>query len=111
MNHLANYLNQDWFGLNSVAAPADVVEKDTHFELSVDMPGVAKQDLKIEYLEDQILVTGERKFESGSRTYARTFRLNVPVDSEKIQASYQDGVLKISVPKAESAKPRLIAVN
>jgi len=113
MNHLA----RDFFGLenffntNGFVAPAEVVEKDSHFVLTVDMPGVAKSDVKIEFKDETLTVTGERKREEGNRTFFRTFHLGIPVDSDKIEANYQDGVLTILVPKPEAAKPRLIAVN
>jgi len=104
------------------APAADVAETPTHFVLSLDMPGVPKDSIKIESVKDELVVSGERKTEHSADvkgliaersegTYYRAFSLNVPVEVEKIEAVYQDGVLKIAIPKAEATKPRLVPVK
>ncbi len=97
----------------------DVEEDDTHFALSVDLPGVAKKDINIEVHENQLYITGERKNETNrknfsERTYGKFHRvMTLPsnVDATKIEANYEDGVLTIALPKSDAAKPRQIKVG
>jgi HSP20 family protein len=109
-------------GRGQVFTPAcDLEETESHYLLSLDLPGVTREDIKIETVKDQLLVAAERKAEKsektihlkerGRGTFYRAFSLGSAVDAERIEALYQDGVLRIAVPKAESAKPRLIAVK
>lgn len=98
---------------------AEVQETATHYVLTFDTPGVAKKDLQIEVHGNEISVRGERQNEGKSngfteRTYGkfhRTFTLPIDLDLEKIEAHYEDGVLTVAVPKAESAKPRTIKIG
>jgi HSP20 family protein len=101
----------------------DVEEEETHYLLTLEMPGISKDDVKVEILEDQMIVSGERKLskksrESGNRyterrfgKFQRSFALPLGIDSTKIEANYQDGILHLFVPKAEAAKPRQIRIN
>jgi len=102
--------------------PVDVEETENHYVVKMDVPGVAKEDLKIEMLKDKLSVSGERKWsppkdqanrinERVHGKFERSVRFNAPVDAEKIEASYVHGVLEISVPKAEIAKPRQIEIK
>lgn len=101
----------------------DIEEGKDHFLLTVDMPGVPKDQIKIEVVDDQLTVSGERKREERRQEdgawyterrygqFSRTFSLPSGVDPARVEAQYQDGVLKILVPKAETAKPRQIKVD
>jgi HSP20 family protein len=101
----------------------EITEEKNHYLLSLDMPGIAKDDIKIDVTDNTVTVTGERhkeeeKKEQGAwhseRQYGRflrSFTLPSGVDSGKIEADYRDGVLKLMVPKAESAKPRQIKIG
>ena len=107
----------------SFAPACDVREEDGHYLLSLEMPGVKKEDLKIEVWDSQLHVSGERRLETqGDREgsmyserrfgkFCRSFALPVGVDTGQVEASYQDGILQILVPKAESAKPRQIQIS
>lgn len=125
-----NYLARDFFGFNNrfdrlfdsflpegaesawSYAPAYATgETTTHFWISLDVPGVAKEDVKIEVTEDELVVTGERKGDGQASAFQRTFRLNVPVDAGRIEAVHKDGVLRIALPKSEAAKPKLIPIR
>jgi HSP20 family protein len=87
------------------------------------MPGVKKDDLKMEVLDNQLVISGERRHEStrkeGGQTYSerrfgkfqRAFTLPSGVDSSQVEASLQDGILQIMIPKAESSKPRQIKIT
>lgn len=122
-------LFNDWFSpqgaRNTVQfVPAcDVEERDDHYLLTLEMAGVKKEDLKIEVVENQILISGERKVESRKKSdgqvyserqyggFQRAFMLPAGIDSNAVEANYQDGVLQVIVPKAESAKPRKIEIS
>ncbi len=104
-------------------AAADVEETEKEYHLSFDLPGFKKEDIKIEYIDGLLKVSGERKYEkkegAGKRkvyersygSFERAFRLGNEIDSEKIHAQYTDGVLKLSVPKSEAIKPRQISIR
>jgi len=105
-------------------APAcDIEEEENHFLLALEMPGISKDDLKIEVIENQIVISGERRNERknkengawySERQYgkvSRSFNIPTGVDAEKIEANYQDGILRLIIPKVESIKPRQIKIN
>ncbi len=99
--------------------PYEVNETKDHFLVSFDMPGMKMEDIKIEVKDDQLTISGERKFESktlsqSQRSYGqfhRTFVLPKSIDAEKIEAQYESGVLNIAVPKTEAAKAKVIPVK
>jgi HSP20 family protein len=103
--------------------PCDVEEAPNHYLLTLDMPGVSKDQIKLEVLDNQIVISGERRHEQKRNTdtgwyserrqgkFQRSFTLPVGVDADKLEANYQDGILSVYVPKAESAKPRQIKIN
>ncbi|MGZ3654356.1 MAG: Hsp20/alpha crystallin family protein [Bdellovibrionota bacterium] len=101
------------------APPADIEEEEGHYLLKLDVPGVNKEDVSIEVEHDQVLVSGTRKAaekpglysERRAGKFQRSFTLPTHVDTSKIEAKYEDGVLSIHVPKAESAKPRQIKIS
>jgi HSP20 family protein len=101
---------------------ADILETDQQITLLADMPGVATEDISIELREDVLTIAGEVKpweksdeqdvlieFEIGK--YYRQFALSDAVDQDKIDAKLEDGVLRLTLPKAQKAMPRQIAVK
>jgi HSP20 family molecular chaperone IbpA len=105
-----------------VYAPAvDIIEKRDDIVLLADMPGVDEKSVDITLEKDLLTiyghVTGETPenhrlviSEYGTGDYQRTFTLSNEIDREKIQASVKDGVLKLLLPKAETARTRKIPV-
>jgi len=100
-----------------------MVETDTAYEVSVDLPGMAPEEVNIELQEGQLVIFGEReedKEEEGQtfhvveRRYGQ-FRRSIPlpgsVDEDKIEAHYRHGVLTITLPKTETGKVRRIEVK
>jgi HSP20 family protein len=91
-----------------------ISENETHYAISLDMPGMKKEDIKVEFLGKRLTVTGERQrlgnMES-TQKFARAFELPKAVDSSQIEAQYQDGVLNIAIPKAAEAQPRSIEIK
>ena len=101
----------------------DIVENDESFLVNVELPGVRKEDVKITINDGVLTVKGEKKQEGEVKednyrriertfgSFERSFTLPVGVQSERIAAAYSNGVLSITVPKAEQAKPREIEVK
>jgi HSP20 family molecular chaperone IbpA len=100
----------------------DIFEDEREITLLADMPGVAGEDIEIDLREGVLTVSGEVKpFESSDETdiliefeigkYFRQFTLSEAVDQSKIEAHAADGVLRLSLPKAEAAVPRKIKVS
>ena len=105
-------------------APAvDIYETEHELVVMADLPDVNPQDLDIRVENNVLTIRGERKFEKEvneenylrvERAYgafARSFTLANTVNSEAIKADYQNGVLTLSIPKREEAKPKQIKVN
>lgn len=102
---------------------ADVVEKDDHYEVSVELPGVEKDAVKVSVENTVLTVSGENKSEHKDEgdsyrrlerrygAFSRSFELPEGVDAEKIGATFNNGVLKLSVPKAPEIMPRVIEIK
>lgn len=118
------------FGEQQGASPAgafspalDVEETEDSFTLHVELPGVSPDAVEVSLEENVLTVAGERRFydekeAEGFRRIERSFgrfhravRLPDRVDGAGVTASYRDGLLTISVPKAEESKPRRIQVE
>ena len=109
---------------STLLPPLDIVETTTAYEILVDLPGVNKEDLNVSVKEDVLSIEantvnssevkeGETVIKSERRTgkYLRTLRLGKAVDESKIAAEYANGVLKLTLPKAEEAVSRKITVD
>jgi HSP20 family protein len=101
----------------------DLVERGDEFVLRADLPGVPENEVNIE-LEDNVLtISGERKSEHEERTdgyyrlerasgsFSRSLTLPDGVDPEKVQASFDNGVLEVRIPKPEQRKPRKVTIS
>ncbi len=90
----------------------EVSERDDHYAISLDIPGVKKDEIKIEVLDKTLTISGERKkLEKSYGTFKRSFVLPSTVSTEKIEAHYEDGVLNLYVPKTPAAQARTIEVQ
>jgi HSP20 family protein len=97
----------------------EIEETESHYLMSVDLPGISKNDINIEVKNNQLFITGERKYENKNRRaserfygkFHRVVTLPTGLNSENIEAQYQDGVLTVALPKAESAKPKQIKIS
>ena len=108
--------------LRSWSPPLDVYEDKDSFTVLLDSPGLKRQDIDITLREQNLAISGERraeenKGEQGFRAerfyggFQRTVKLPAQVEPNNVKASYQDGILKVVLPKAEAAKPKQIAVS
>ncbi|HEY4638416.1 MAG TPA: Hsp20/alpha crystallin family protein [Candidatus Udaeobacter sp.] len=100
----------------------DLYETGDHFAAIIELPGMRKEDIDISLHDGTLTISGERKHESNNgetaqRTerYVGTFRRSISlptrVDASKVNATYEDGILKVTLPKAEEAKPKQIKVS
>jgi HSP20 family protein len=109
---------------SSVWMPAvDIMEREGEFHVRVELPGVKREDVKITVQNDVLTIRGEKKLEQEQKgenyhrversygTFQRSFTLPTSVRSDKIEASYDNGVLSIVLPKVEEAKPKEIEVK
>ncbi|OFZ20526.1 MAG: hypothetical protein A2X94_10860 [Bdellovibrionales bacterium GWB1_55_8] len=108
-NHGFGPLFADFFAIPTEWQPAcDVEETDDHYLLSLETPGVARDQIKLEVLENRVQISGEKK---RAGKFQRTFTLPAGVNVDKVEASYQDGILTVRIPKPEAALPRQIKIT
>ena len=116
--------SQDEALTSSSFAPAvDVYEDEHDVTLKIEVPGIDEKDIDVRIENTTLTVHGERKIEKEEKeenyrrverqygSFTRTFNLPPTVDAEKVQADYDKGVLKITLPKKAEAKPKQIKVN
>ena len=114
---------EDW-GLGGSWAPAvDIFEHEGNIVLKAELPGVDPKDVDIRVENNVLSLRGERKFENEVKredyhrveraygSFSRSFTLPSVVDTEKIKADYKDGVLKVTLPQKEEAKPKQISIS
>ena len=101
----------------------DIQESADEFLIRVDLPGVNQKDVKVSLLGDTLILRGERTQETTQKdasvhrverqygSFQRSFTLGTAVRGDKVKANYRDGVLEISVPKAEEARLKEIEVQ
>src|SRR5210317_1506077 len=101
----------------------DLYEKDDHFVIKAELPGVDKKDISIDLKDRVLTLSGERSYENEvkeenyyrrERSYGkfqRVFTLPADVDSDKIKADFNDGLLQIEVPKPEEQKPKKVTIH
>jgi len=104
--------------------PVDIVEQEHAYIATLDLPGVKKEEIEISLEGGLLTISGERKLEHQSgeegtayrrieRSYgafSRSFTLPQGVDFSKVEATFTDGVLKLTLPKSEAAKARKVAI-
>jgi HSP20 family protein len=101
----------------------DVFEDKENVIVKVELPGMKREDIDIALHDGMLSISGERKHEAKSGEgesyrleryqgrFQRTVALPKPVSSEHVKAAYQDGILTVTLPKTEEAKPRQIQVS
>jgi len=101
----------------------DVVELEDKYEFTAELPGLTKDDVRVEVHQNQLSITGEKKSETEKKDqnyhltersygrFCRTFQLPGQVNIEDIQAEFKDGVLKIDLAKREEAKPKQVEIS
>src|SRR6266404_6982639 len=108
-------------GRGYVTPPANIAANDNEYLVEIEMPGVNKQGLEVTVEGNELTIIGRRASdvpegelcycESPQADYRRVFELGPDVDTSKISAEMQQGVLKLHLPKSERAKPKQIEVK
>jgi HSP20 family protein len=101
----------------------DLLEKDDHFVLRADLPGLGEGDVSIEVQDNTLTVSGERKAEHEDQSrgwyriersfgrFSRSLTLPEGVDADAIAAKFDRGVLEVRIPKPEERKPRRVEIK
>ena len=117
-----NFLDEEVANRGTWAPAVDVAEDSDMIHVKVEVPGLDQKDLRINFEDGLLTVSGERQFERREdrsyhrieRSYGafvRTFTLPRTVDGAKITANYRNGVLEIDIPKKEESKPKQIEIT
>jgi HSP20 family protein len=104
-----------------IAPSATVLENADGYTLDVEMPGVSKEHVEMWVEKNELTIVGRRSLpavegtlvhrESRPENFRRSFELDPSIDAEKISAKIEQGVARLTLPKAEQVKPRKIAVS
>ncbi|MEJ2068311.1 MAG: Hsp20/alpha crystallin family protein, partial [Deltaproteobacteria bacterium] len=101
----------------------DIYETDESVILKAELPGMTKEDISIEINENNLVLKGERCFQKDIKeenyhriersygTFSRSFTLPDTVDRDNVTANFKDGILEITIPKIEGAKPKQIEIK
>ena len=101
----------------------DIYEDDNTYILKADLPGLNKEDIHVDLDDNTLSIRGEKKFEEKNSKdnyvrverkhgkFVRSFAISDNVDVEKINAIYKDGVLEVTLPKKEEAKPKQFKIH
>ena len=130
LNRNWNRMMEDMFGdldnqmvTRSWMPRMDIVEAEENYRLVADLPGMSKDDIDITFEDGVLTISGERKLVTSEKKesmhlnervhgkFTRSFSIGGAVRADKISASFKDGVLTISLPKAEEAKPKKIEIK
>lgn len=101
--------------------PVDVYETDDEFVVTASVPGLKPEDVEITFEDGSLTIRGEIKpplenvnyviCERAYGPFSRTLNFNVPIEADKIEATVQNGLLTVTVPKAEAVRPKTIKVK
>jgi len=122
-----DFLNRDWYDwnnqnyslTNTTIPSVNIKENDDEFDVEMAAPGMVKEDFKIELNNSLLTISSEKQAENQSRegknitrrefsyqSFSRSFALPAIVETDRITAKYENGILKINIPKKDEAKPK-----
>lgn len=118
-NDLFDWSNKNFSSTNTTLPSVNVKEGNDVFEVEMAAPGLEKKDFNIELNGDLLTIFSEKKIENETKedekytkkefsyqSFSRSFALPSITDNEKISAKYENGILKVFIPKKEEAKPK-----
>ena len=118
-NDLFDWSNRNYSNTSTTLPSVNIKESNEDFEVEVAAPGFTKNDFKIELNHDLLTISSEKEVENETKegqqfslrefsyqSFSRSFTLPNTADSEKIGAKYENGILRIIIPKKEEAKPK-----
>lgn len=110
-------------GVQTWNPAVDIIENEQNLVLKAELPGVNPKDIEVRVEDGTLYLKGERKLEKEAReenyhriersygSFTRSFTLPASVNTDQVQANYKDGVLTLTLPKREEAKPKTIKVQ
>ena len=105
------------------APPVDIYENENDIVLKAELPGIDPKDVEVRVEDNTLYLKGERKFEKEVKdesyhriersygSFARSFSLPNSINAEKVKAEFKDGLLTLTLPKREEAKPKTIKID
>ena len=105
------------------APPVDIYETENDIVLKAELPGVEPKDVEVKVEDNTLYLKGERKFEKEVKnesyhrversygSFARSFSLPNSISTDKVKAEFKDGLLTLTLPKREEAKPRTVKID
>ena len=124
LTNLQDELDRLFGSQSEVWAPAlDVREDKDSYSVRTELPGLKREDIDVSLQDGALVISGERKIETVSEgtevhrqeryygKFQRVLALPEPVAADKVKAEYKDGVLTVTLPKTEEAKPKKIDVS
>jgi HSP20 family protein len=129
MESLFGRFRQDWngdFNLQSFTQsdwipPVDINESDKEFLITIEVPQIDKDDIKVQVQDGMLSISGERKYENEDKkahrierfygSFQRSFKLPDNVKEDKIDADHKNGVLYLTLPKTEEVTPKLLDIK
>jgi len=118
-NDMFDWSNRNFSTTNTTLPSVNIKEGNEGFEVEMAAPGLTKKDFRIEINNDLLTISSEKEIENETRegehftrkefsyqSFSRSFTLPVTVESEKIAAKYENGILRIVIPKKDEAKPK-----
>lgn len=108
---MGDWMDEFLFGKPQAAPMTHFDDVGDALELTLEAPGVKKEDLRLEIQDGTIQISGTRKGRKGNREFRRSFELPPTVNPEGVEASLNDGVLIVRLPKTRVASPRLIPLK
>lgn len=117
------YLDDEGLSRGSWVPAVDIAEEGEKMVVRAELPGIPEKDIEIQFENGVLTIRGEKKFEKKDEesnyyriersygTFTRSFTLPRSVDPDGISASYRDGILEVTIPKKEEARPRQIKIK
>ncbi len=118
-NDMFDWSNRNFSTTNTTLPSVNIKEDSNGFNVEMAAPGLTKKDFKIELNNNVLSISSEMKMENETKddeqftkrefsyqSFSRSFSLPATVENEKITAKYENGILKILIPKREEAKPK-----
>lgn len=118
-NDLFDWSNRNYSNTNTSLPAVNIKEYHEGFEVDLAAPGLARGDFKIELNNSLLIISFDKRVENETKegqqfihreysfqSFSRSFTLPQTVDGEKISAHYENGILKVAIPKKEEAKPK-----
>ncbi len=122
-NAFGSLLSRDYYDEDRLSPSVDVYEKSDKYVINAEIPGLSKEEIKIDVKDGALTISGEKKYEEKKEDenyirverrygkFERRFNLPENVNVESVSANYKNGVLEVSLPKKEEAKPKQIDVK